>query len=472
MGILDAPGISARRFSQLRRRDLPGINGLPATHPAPPTITLSASGAATSVAGSVAISALRSECFRYFGCLPEADGNGYYTSNANGQSNYSGASPWSVEFQSDSPKFEILTKGSNDHLRVMVDGMYCGAVTQGPPSDGANYRVLVDWTDARAMRSYRIEMGGQFKFGGLAALTADTIIAAPYAGKRFMVLGDSFTEPTIVDSVTTIKTGHEGWVGVLAKMMGCPDVWFQGSGGTGYVNAGDGRVKFRDRLEHDIIQFDPDIVFVAGGINDASRAPTITAAMVNTEAAAIIADLKDMDAPPDIYMLAPFLGHMGTNLQPGGSADKNLQMRDALKAAADAANVSFLDIIESGRGTVTTTAGSSSGSGVSSPISIPGNTIIRVGDSDDSHTARITGISGSGPYTLTVNPNLSHTFAAGSRLEIVGPAFINGTGKQGGELGDGNSDFAISNDNTHPTVYGHENIARFIYPMFTALLDA
>lgn len=36
---------------------------------------------------------------------------------------------------------------------------------------------------------------------------------------------------------------------------------------------------------------------------------------------------------------------------------------------------------------------------------------------------------------------------------------ITGTGKDGSPIWDGNSDLVTSNDNTHPTPYGHEYIA-------------
>jgi hypothetical protein len=177
-----------------------------------------------------------------------------------------------------------------------------------------------------------------------------------------------------------------------------------------------------------------------------------------------------------VFVLAPFMGKMGNNLQTIGSiADTNLEIRDALKTTAEEKGAKFLDVLESARtGLVTTLTADASGSSMQTAASIPIGSIVRVGALGPSGgwTTRVTTEGGStGAYTHTISPNFQTTWASGLPVEVVGPAFHNGTGSQGTPNGVGTSDFFVSSDNTHPTVAGHENIGRFVYALMAAQLD-
>lgn len=308
-------------------------------------------------------------------------------------------------------------------------------------------------------------------------IPANTRIKSVQSATSVTLNNNATATATVTGTIVIPNTGHEGYPGLLAKMLGCPDVWFQGSGGTGYVNVGSGgRVAFPTRFTHDVINYAADILFIAGGINDGSRSPTVTAAMVTSALTGMLSSLKSGLPNCDTTVLSPFLGHMGTNLQPGGAADNNLTIRNAIKSAADAATVRFIDVIESGvtgQATSSTADFNAGASTVTVIDALPNQAMIRVGAPTNSWTTRVTSAaSGGTPFTQSISPNNSSggTIVSGSPVAVVGPAFINGTGVQGSPVGDGNSDFFVSSDNTHPTQAGHLNIAMFIYQLYVATL--
>jgi lysophospholipase L1-like esterase len=121
------------------------------------------------------------------------------------------------------------------------------------------------------------------------------------------------------------------------------DAWPSGVGGTGIVNnAGglDGKVKFRDRVSTDVIPFNPDVVVIAGGINDALLAyDSRTLSEYRAEYDLLIEAIKTGLPAAKIVVLGPF------SLQPPSSSNPSLAIiRDANQAAAQAAGVPFIDV--------------------------------------------------------------------------------------------------------------------------------
>ena len=153
-----------------------------------------------------------------------------------------------------------------------------------------------------------------------------------------------------------------------------------------------------------------------------------------------------------------------------------MQVRDAIKAAALANGFTFLDLIEMNQTRESTTiATASTGSNIYTNAPLTRGSFIRVGNPTDTYvwTTRVASVSGSSaPYTIGVSPNLQGTTVVGAPVQVVGQAFITGTGKQGAVVGDGNSDYMVGNDNTHPTIAGHDNLARAMFRQLTATLPA
>ena len=121
------------------------------------------------------------------------------------------------------------------------------------------------------------------------------------------------------------------------------DAWPSGIGGTGIVNDHgglDGRVKFRDRVSTDVIPFAPDVVVIAGGLNDRFLVAdgTVTPSQYLEEYGLLIEAIRTGLPAAKIVVLGPFCP--GTPSSYPGMT----QIRDLNKAAAQAAGVPFIDV--------------------------------------------------------------------------------------------------------------------------------
>jgi len=186
----------------------------------------------------------------------------------------------SVEFGFDGTQVEILTYGGGGAMLVSVDGEYVSATPVSVPADGNPYHCLYTFA-TRSTRIIRIELTNLY-FGGVKVGPNDTVWAAGGGGPKCVFVGDSFVEGTN-------STLGLGMVVHFRERIGWPNTIASGVGGTGYINPGSGgRVKFIDRITNDVINQTPDVVIVAGGLNDTSS----TAGDTATAAAAYFAALR------------------------------------------------------------------------------------------------------------------------------------------------------------------------------------
>ena len=278
--------------------------------------------------------------------------------------------PYRAEFETDASQLAIFTLGTLGQYRLRINGAYVALpASQGPPADGNFYWLELNFSTAER-RSLRMESLGQ-AFGGVAIQAGDNIYSpANPLGRRCIVLGDSYTEGLLC------------YAQRLADLMGW-EVRSSGVGGTGYLNPGPaGRVKFRDRVQNDVIDQNPDIVIVAGGINDGSYPP----AAVETEAQALYNTIVTNLPSARLVVIGPWWPR-------GNPPQFILDTRDAIKAAAASLALDFIDPILS---------------------------------------------------TNTQQTNVG---------------WITGTGNVASPAGDGNADYYISSDGTHPTDLGHQYLA-------------
>lgn len=464
----------------LRRRNLPGVTALPTLATSPPTATLGTASAASAISGSILMNSWEPGRFSYFGTVP-----GYVATFPNGYANtfYSASTskgPWAAEFDFHSldGRFEVKMVGAAAGVRVLVDGRY---VTQGPTfkpaSDGLQYFGLIDLAAAGRWR-IRLEFDGNVRFLGIQTLPTASLTATPTKTQRWVAVGDSYTEPTIIDSSGN-AAGGDGWVQQLGYMLGV-DAWSCGSGGTGYLNpGGGGRVKFRDRIA-DWTSASPDVVMFAGGINDYSG---FTAADIGTEAAACFTDTRAALPNVPIVVIGPWWPRGYQSY-----AANLLATSDAIKAAALAVGATWIDPLRlpvpyapPGTTTATTSLTADSGAGiatVNTAASLPVGTYFQIGTGSNAEVRRVTGVTGSGPYTLQFSsppPSgggnvLARSHTTGETVTVVGPGLFTGSGRQTATAGDGNADQWTGSDATHPTVAGHAGIGRAVFGLLAAQL--
>jgi len=182
-------------------------------------------------------------------------------------------------------QFEIRHRGAvGNQFRIMVDNNYVQYTPYASTSgDNLIYRTRVDFangeTDAatratfRAMRNIVIECAASFSFMGLTIGPTDSVWAP--------------TDPTTPKAVMmTDSYGNTGSLAVftafgdtLAKLLGIPWMQITPAGGTGYVATNGGTSPtFVERYQADIVDRDPDIVFIYGSQNDGGLAGIYTAA--------------------------------------------------------------------------------------------------------------------------------------------------------------------------------------------------
>lgn len=317
----------------------------------PPTVTIGTGGAASTIVSAV-FKSYTDAAFRYSG-VKAGVGPSFPQSSylAPDNLNYQGTGVifaggvWGVEFMFDGTSLEWRTTGNGAKYRLTIDGQLVTAGgASGPAADGNTYRVLVAF-GSRANRRVRIELSGNGRFGGVDIGPNDTVWApASPTWLSAVLLGDSFTEGT---GGTTVIEG----LGVLLGDLLRWNVTATGLGGTGYLNAATGgKVKFRDRLTKDVVNYNPDVVIVAGGINDTG----FTKSAVQTEARLLFGAIVAALPKARIYALGPFWPN-------GSPTQAATDVRDALQTAANQIGVTFLDTITSpwitGSGKVGTTTG-------------------------------------------------------------------------------------------------------------------
>jgi hypothetical protein len=138
-------------------------------------------------------------------------------------------------------------------------------------------------------------------------------------GARVVFEGDSFVEGT---GANTTGVGYVEWV---ARLMGWPDVWRAGSGGTGYRSAGDNRKALKDRKANVTSQAG-NIVVLAMGINDAA----LDTAAVTADATGVWDHVTTNQPAAELVIIGPWPNGGGN----GGIQPSLIALDVALRDAA------------------------------------------------------------------------------------------------------------------------------------------
>jgi lysophospholipase L1-like esterase len=198
------------------------------------------------------------------------------------------APPQQFEWITDSPLFALKIGNFN------TSGFYVFVNDEMVYSNDANpgfgtTRLVVDWTgftEPRRPRHYRIVTGNGFAMSGFVGDVTDTFWA-PRTANRIKLgwIGDSYSQ------------GYQGIPYLTGRLLGWDIEIDSTDGGTGYQTAAAGST-FLTRVP-DMVAAAPDVVVVAGGINDA--APGLQAA-----ATSVLSGLRAglPDAP--IYVVGPW----------------------------------------------------------------------------------------------------------------------------------------------------------------------
>jgi lysophospholipase L1-like esterase len=189
----------------------------------------------------------------------------------------SGQGTWSVEFGTDAQTFQTRFKhiSASTQYRLSIDGRKVTdlTVSAGGITPGSGHLLTIDLGSA-APRRIRFDFA-TFPFGGVYIPPTRRIWGLPLVARRTAVLADSISDGSSQNTGAACGT----WVDRYARMMGYPDMWRQGRGGTGYITAGS-FATFQTRVTEDILPWNFDELIIWGGFNDSagSQSEVATAA--------------------------------------------------------------------------------------------------------------------------------------------------------------------------------------------------
>lgn len=262
-----------------------------------PTVQAGAKGADTQLTGSQLVT-WDSPIFRYTGDVRQA-GSVYpdHLFGANQAVSYSATqfsgNALAIDFDIDAAAFEVFQKGLgyNSRLRVVVDGRLANSTPVEHPLDGGLYLTRVRFA-SKAKRHIRLLTNSPY-FGGIRLLPGDQLTRSTVATPlRTMFVGDSITEGPAGQAALASYAGR------AAELLGWTDAWLSGVGATGYLAAPSPKLTFRQRYAQDIKPYAPQVLVVAGGINDAGASDSA----IQAEASALF-DQIQTDLPQTLVFV-------------------------------------------------------------------------------------------------------------------------------------------------------------------------
>ena len=253
-----------------------------------------------------------------------------------------------VEFLYDGAAFEIWVKEfAGTGFLVYVDGALATAAltwTRDVPGGGAYYKVDLG---TAALHRIRLEMNGQFYFGGIVPSDPNHSVYPDASARRprCIVMGDSYTQGS---SATDYLRGFPR---VLGKIFNW-DVWASGVGGSGYLVGGQGgsTATIRGRLATDLYPFAPDIVILAAGHNDTAS----TADQIQAEVGLVLDGIAANLPTAKIYVVGPMF-------EAGPAPPQIIAVRDGIKAACAARGVPHIDPVLAGSEWITGSSAAGTG---------------------------------------------------------------------------------------------------------------
>ena len=224
---------------------------------------------------------------------------------------------YSVEFILEDSVMEIYGDGGGGNLathRVWEDGFLISDTLKGGSSYNSYPGSMTRYTWAKTkIRHIRIEFAGTIGFFGIGSLSRNAVKPPPInKAPRVLIIGDSFVEGT--GQYTRLM----GLVDFLAYKLGW-NIINMGSGGTGITTNGGipGRYNYMDRLNEDVISYNPDLILIWGSINDGGNITTQAAGAIFDAIKNALPNTKLIGFGPccPTVSVPPLLVASGTNLK-------------------------------------------------------------------------------------------------------------------------------------------------------------
>lgn len=320
------------------------------------TVTLSSSVTGSGVASGDLV-AFGISVVSFLGIVPVYKtqfGVSYYTNGCNASWT---PEVYAVEFDCFSPDIAIRFRAvsSTANFWVWVDGQPVSSAPSNTTglSNGSLYWYRITFNNAgdstARMRRVRVYMN-LADFGGIDISPTDTVSPVQQVYPKLAIYGDSWAEGAL-----GAIPGQQTIGAVAAQVLGTVP-FICGQGGTGYTTngGGGGKAAYTDagRLSA-LAQTSADIVLMIGSINDNASSPSA----VQTATAASISSVQA--SLPNAKIIVAGVQPTPTALASSTYAALNA----AVAAAAVAANVPFVDMLNNDWITGTGYAGNTNGSG-------------------------------------------------------------------------------------------------------------
>jgi hypothetical protein len=282
-------GVSTADFNKLVAAAVSGIDAEPAVEPGSNTITVPSAGSATTITNA-AVKAPSNAFFTYLGAVMQSVtpsggfGSVYkqnpatWTTGTNG-----GISLVNVEFETDAADMEFNLRNESptySRFRIWVDDVPINSPTQiSNGSTGGWFRVKLATGSSTAKR-IRLE-GQEVAFAGVTINNLATIwkTSRPL-GPKCVAICDSYGSNW--DGTDASIWAWNNYIYRAGRYLGW-NVYPSHVGGSGFQSTNGGSVvKFADRLTSDVVNLAPDIVVVAGSVNDQGLNMATTQANVNS----------------------------------------------------------------------------------------------------------------------------------------------------------------------------------------------
>lgn len=294
----------------------------------------------------------------------------------------------------------------------------------------------------------------------------DTIIKAPVKGLKTILVGDSFSSN---------PNQNAYW---FAEAMKWDNVWGSGVGGTGFIaDSGGSAQNYSERLQHDVLQYSPDVVGFIGALNDSSQS-------YNNLYEAVLSVLnRTIEALPNTMIFVVNTMSRGVDLD----TTENNRRTAVLKNVCERLGVLFIDLSnmpnesytysEVTRDAIITGAVNfrvdtnwavydASGQPFNGRTVVFGNA---KDNTQEKHYVKSSQQNGAF-VQLNLNGTMLQDWPAGTPITIQGTPYIVGTGYVGAVTGYGNSDLLVSSDGLHPeNPAGNEALG---YAIASSLINA
>jgi lysophospholipase L1-like esterase len=329
-----------------------------------------------------------------------------------------------MEWVTDSPLFALIGTFGLTGFRLWVNGEQVYELPTGSPfSNGYGY---IDWSGVRRMRHYRLLAGNGLNVSGFACDAADTFYAPTHRRAiKLGWLGDSYSQ------------GNQSLPWLTGRLLGWTIPLNSTDGGTGFITAGSGQ-PFTARVA-DIVAANPDVVVVAGGINDPLSG-------LQTGVTTVLQGIRTGLPNAPIFVVGPWC-------PPGSPYSAQVAKYAAIQAAAAAVSgCTFIDPRTWWTGT--------GNSGSRTVIDAVLNSTTTITSATAAFTAADAGVYITGAGIPSGAKIASVTNSATAVLTAAATSSASGaTVTITAQKGDGNADVYINPDNTHPNPAGYQYLA-------------